>query len=181
MFIQVCACPVWSLTRSQALLFIEHAGADQGVADGIGITVAAGPPVLQVALLILGDAAGNANADVAIGHSGAEVVDAAGLALPGQSALVVPPSTWIVRLDVSEMLLAQLVDCLLDLGDTVLPAHRLRREVGVGAGTVPRTVHRFRIQGNDHAVLLGDVVQNESGDPQIVPGADARARSYLDP
>lgn len=135
----MCACrsSIWSLTRSQALLFVEHAGADQGVADGIGITVAAGPPVLQVALLILGDAAGNANADVPIGHPGAEVVDAAGLALPGQSALVVLPSTWVVRLDVSEVLLAELVDRLLDLGDTVFSAHCLCREVGVGASAVP--------------------------------------------
>lgn len=173
--------PVRSLTRLQASLFIEHAGADQGVADGIGITVAARPSILQVALLILGDAAGDANADVSVGHPGAEVVDAAGLALPGQSALVVLPSTWVVRLDVSEVLLAELVDRLLDLGDTVFSAHRLRREVGVGSSTVPRTVHRFRIQSHDHAVLLGDVVQKESGDPQVIPGFDARAWPNLDP
>lgn len=173
--------PFVPLARSQILLFVKHAGTDQGVTNGIGIAVAAGPPVFQVALLILGDAAGNANADVPIGHPGAEVVDVAGLAFPGQSALVVLSSARIVRLNVSEVLLAELIDRLLDLGDTVLAAHRLGREVGVGTGAVPRTVHRFRVQGDDHAVLLGDVVQNETGDPQIVPGVDTRTWSHLDP
>lgn len=173
-----------SFTRAlvaAALLFVEHAGADQGIADGVRIAVAARPPIFQVTLLLLGDATGNADADISVGHSSAEVMDIAGLAFPGQSALVVLPSAWIVRLDVPEMLLAELVDRLLDLGDTVIVAHRLRREVGVGTGAVPRSIYRFRIQGDDHTVFLGDAVQNESGDPQIVSGVDAFARSHLDP
>lgn len=173
--------PHASSFRRVVLLFVEHTGADQSVADGIGIAIAAGPPVLQVTLLVLGDATGNANADVSIGHPSAKVVNVAGLAFAGQPALVVLSSTRIVRLDMPEVLLAELVDCLLDLGDTVVAAHRLRREVGMGTGAVPRAVHRFRVQGDDHTVLFGDAVQNESGDPQIVSGVNARARSHLDP
>lgn len=175
------ACLATRPRRAAALLFVEHAGTDQGVANGVGIAVAARPPVFQVALLLLGDATGNADADVSIGDPGAEVMDIAGLTLAGQPALVVLPSARIVRLNVPEMLLAELVDRLLDLGDTVLAAHRLRREIGVGTGAVPRAVHRFRVQGDDHPVLFGDAVQKESGDPQIVSGVDARARSHLDP
>jgi len=152
-------------TPFSALLFIEHAGADQGVADSIGIAVAARPPVFQIALLLLGDATGNADADGSVGHSSAEVMNIAGLAFAGQPALVVLPSARIVRLDVPKMLLAELVDRLLDLGDTVIAAHRLRREVGVRTGAVPRTVHRFWIQSDDHTVFFGNAVQNESGDP----------------
>jgi len=153
------------LPVSLTLLFVEDAGADQGVADGVWIAVAAGPSVLQVALLVLSDAAGDANADVTISHSRAEVVDIASLALAGQPALVVLSSARVVRLDVPEVLLAELIDGLLDLGDAVLVAHRLRGEVRMSASAIPRAVHRLWIQSHDHSVLLGDVVQDEPGDP----------------
>lgn len=174
-------CPSTRALVASALLFVEHAGADQGIADGVGIAVAAGPPVLQIALLLLGDTTGNADADVSIGNPSAKVMNVAGLALAGQPALVVLPSARIVRLDVPEMLLAELVDRFLDLSDTVFVAHRLRREVGVGTGAIPRAVYRFRVQGDDHTVFFSDAVQNESSDPQIVSSVDARARSHLDP
>jgi len=130
---------------------------------------------------LLGDATGNTDTGISIGYSGTEIMYITSLTLAGQPALIVLPSVRVVRLDVSEMLLAQLIDRFLDLGDTVFTAHRLRREVSVGTGAVPRAVHRFRVQGDDHAVFFSDAVQNESGDPQIVSGLDSRARPYLDP
>jgi len=153
------------LPVSPTLLFVEHAGADQGVTDGVWIAVAARPSILQVALLLLSDAAGDADADIAIGHSRAEVVDIASLALAGQPALVVLSSARVVRLDVPEVLLAELVDGLLDLGDAVLVAHRFRREVRMGASAIPRAIYRFWIQSHDHSIFFGDVVQDEPGDP----------------
>jgi len=112
--------------RAATLLFVEHAGTDQGIRNGVGIAVAAGSPVFQVTLLFLGDATGNADTDVSIGYSGTEIMYIAGLTLAGQPALIVLSSARVVRLDVSEMLLAELVDRLFDLSDTVFTAHRLR-------------------------------------------------------
>ncbi|EZA51577.1 hypothetical protein X777_09585 [Ooceraea biroi] len=51
----------------------------------------------------------------------------------------------------------------------------------MGARAVPRAVHRFRVQRHDHSVLLGDLVQDVSRDPQIVSCVDTQARSHLNP
>lgn len=163
------------------LLFVEHTGTDQGVADGVGIAIAARPPVFQVTLLFLGNTTGNADADVSVGYPSTEVMNITGLAFASQPALVVLSSARIVCLNMPEMLLAELVDCLFDFSDTVITAHRLRREVSMSTGAVPRTVHWFWVQANDHTIFFGDAVQDESGDPQIISGVDARARSNLDP
>lgn len=56
--------------------------------------------------------------------------------------------------------------------DAVVLAHLLRGEVGVGAGTVP-ALDRLRVEGHDHAVLLGEPVQDVARHPQIVPGRHA--------
>ena len=160
-------------------LLVEHTGANEGVADGVGIAVAARSPVLEVALVGLGDTAWNTDADVAVGDAAAEVVDAAGLALAGKPALVVLALARVVRLDVLLVPLAQLLDRLLDLLDAIVGAHRLGREVAVGARAVPVALHGFRVQGDDHAVFLGDAVQDEPGHPEVVAGGDAEAGSNL--
>lgn len=64
-------------------LFVEDARANEGVANGVRIAVAARSSVLEIALLVLGDAARNSYADVPVGDSGAEIVNAAGLAFSG--------------------------------------------------------------------------------------------------
>jgi len=128
-----------------ALLFVEHTGADQGVADRVRIAIAARPPVFQVTLLLFGNTTGNADADVSVGYASTEVMNITGLAFASQSALVVFPSARIIRLNMPEMLLAELVDRFFDFSDTVITAHRLRREVGMSTGAVPRAVHWFRV------------------------------------
>lgn len=79
----------------------------------------------------------------------------------------------------TRVMLAQFFDSFLDLADAVLGAHRLRREIGVGAGTVPRSVDGFRVERRDDTVLLGHAVKNETGDPEVVTGTDSLARSDL--
>ena len=106
-------------------------------------------------------------------------MDAAGLALAGKPALVVLALARVVRLDVLLVPLAQLLDRLLDLLDAIVGAHRLGREVAVGARAVPVALHGFRVQGDDHAVFLGDAVQDEPGHPEVVAGGDAEAGSNL--
>ena len=158
--------------RSTGLL-VEKARAHKGVRDGVGIAVAAGSTVLQVALLILGNGPWNADAHVAVGHARAELVDAARLADAGQPALVVLAPARIVRLDVLLVPLAHALDCALYLLDTSLGAHRLGREVGVRAGAVPRAGNWLWVQGHHDAELLGYSVQDEPGHPQIVSSRDS--------
>lgn len=122
----MCLLLALSLPSTFIHLFIQHAGANQGVADGIGIAVATGPPVLQIALLFFGNTTRNTDADVSVGYASAKIVNVAGLAFAGQPTLVVLSSARIVRLNVPKVLLAKLIDRLLDLGDSILVAHRFR-------------------------------------------------------
>ena len=165
---------------ARSRLLVEDAGAHEGVRDGVGIAVAARPAVLEVSLLVLGDAARNANTGGAVGDAAAEVVDAAGLALAGKSALVVLALEGIVRLDVLLVALAHALDRPLDLGDTAVRARRLRRVVRVGASAVPAALHGLRVQGDHHAELLGHAVQDEAGDPEVVAGVDAHGWADLE-
>jgi hypothetical protein len=44
---------------------------------------------------------------------------------------------WVVRLDVSDVMSRELVDCFLDVGQAAGLTHGLGREIGVGACAVP--------------------------------------------
>jgi len=97
-----------------------------------------------------------------------------------ESALVVLALMGVVRLDVANVLLRQLVDGLLDLQDAVGLPHGLGGEVAVGASAVPVSRHGLGVQGDHDAELLGDAVQKVPGDPQLVPGVDAFAGPNLE-
>src|SRR5690606_30764080 len=58
-----------------------------------------------------------------------------------------------------------------DAGVVVL-AHELGREVGVAPGTVPVARHGLGIDGGGDVEVLGDAVQQPSGDPHVVADLD---------
>lgn len=174
-------------------LLVQQGGGENGVADAVRVHVAAGPAVLQVALLGIGHAARNAHAGAAIGNSPAELVDGGRLEAADEPALVVLATAWVVRLDVLRVLLRQLDDRFLDGLDAALLAHSVGREVSVTAcereksisgfpatkarpaltSSVPAAFHRFRIEGHYDAELFCDAPQNIARDPKVIGGLHA--------
>lgn len=60
--------------RGFVSLLAQQTGADQGLCHAVRVTVGRRATVLEVALLLLADVAGNADAGAAVGHAGGELV-----------------------------------------------------------------------------------------------------------
>lgn len=67
----------------------QTCGLDNDPGDLVGVTVAAGSPVLQVAVTLGRHLPGNSDAAASIGHACAEVLDARGLVEASQPPLVI--------------------------------------------------------------------------------------------
>lgn len=71
-------------------------------------------------------------------------------------------------------------DLYLNLHDTILVAHGLGGEVTVSTSSVPVALHGLGVEGDDHAELFGDAMQQETRHPQVIADADALAWAYLE-
>lgn len=89
---------------------VQQAGGSDGRGDGVRVAVGGGPAVLEVALLLLAHLARDADAGAAVGHAGRELVDAGGLQVAQQAALVVLAAVGVVHGDVLGVSLPQLLD-----------------------------------------------------------------------
>lgn len=89
---------------------VQQAGGGDGRGDGVRVAVGGGPAVLEVALPLLAHLARDADAGAAVGHAGRELVDAGGLQVAQQAALVVLAAAGVVHGDVLGVSLAQLLD-----------------------------------------------------------------------
>ena len=57
--------------------------------------------------------------------------------MTSQTTFVILASMWVICLDVSDVMSGELVDGFLNVGQASRLAHRLGREIGMGAGAVP--------------------------------------------
>ena len=71
------------------ILLVQAARLDHDAGDLVRVAVGGRPPVLEVALLLLGDAAGDPDGAAAVGDAGGEVMDGGGLVEAGKTTLVV--------------------------------------------------------------------------------------------
>ena len=77
-------------------LLRQQTGAYQGLGHSIGVTVGGWTAVLKVALLLLANRAGDADAGTAVGHASRELVHGAGLVQAGQTPAVVLSTVRVV-------------------------------------------------------------------------------------
>ena len=101
-------------TGNQSSL-VQAGGLHDDHGNAVRVAVAGGPPVLQVSISLSRDLSGDADAAPTVGNPGGEVMDRGGFVCTGQSSFVILSFIWIVLLDVTDMLLAQLVDGLLNV------------------------------------------------------------------
>mmetsp|Transcript_4538 Transcript_4538/g.13731 ORF Transcript_4538/g.13731 Transcript_4538/m.13731 type:complete len:383 (-) Transcript_4538:19-1167(-) len=139
-------------------------GLEEQEGHGVGVDVGARPPVLQVSLTLDLDLAWDPDAGSPIRDSGPEGVNVAGLVEPGQPLLV----TEAILGDVLLVSLGELLDGIVDGVDSALVPHRLGREVGVGAGSVPVSLHRLWIKSAHDSHVLAEPVQEPPGDHHAV-------------
>ena len=120
--------------------------------------------------------AGDTDGGTAVGDTVGELVDGGGLVLASQAALV----ALTVDLDVLGVLGLELLAGGDDVLDATLLAHVLGGEVGVAAGAVPVSGDGLGVNGDDDAKVLGDLVEDEAGHPEVVANVNAAAGADLE-
>ena len=93
-------------------LFVQQTGADQGFGHTVRVAVGRWTAVLKVTLLLLADAAGNADAGAAIGHARREFIDVGGFVVASETASVVEPPFGVIGTDVVMVPLCKLLNGL---------------------------------------------------------------------
>ena len=88
--------------------------------------------------------------------------------------------TLAVDLDVLDVTALKLLDGSLDVLHAALLAHLLGGEVAVETGTVPVTGDRLGVDGDLGAELLGDAVEKEAGEPEVIAHLDTQAGTNLE-
>lgn len=115
-------------------LLVQQAGTDQGLGHAVRVAVGRWAAVLKVTLLLLADAAGDADAGAAVGHARRELVDVGGFVAAGEAAGVVQPPLGVVGTDVVTVPLPELLNGLLDGPEN--------RRGGRGGGEIFLTLER---------------------------------------
>jgi len=151
--------------------YLLHRRLDQQAGDRVRVDVGSGTPVLQVSLA--GELHGQRDPDrsTAVGDARLERVHVARLVLPSQALFV---SSAVLR-DVLGVRLGELLDRGLDGLHAAVAAHRLGREVGVGARAVPVSLDRLGGERADDAHVLTEAVEEPASDHDLVAdleGAD---------
>lgn len=95
-------------------LFVQQTGADQGLGHAVRVAVGRWTAVLEVTLLLLADAAGDADAGATVGHACREFVDVGGFVATGEAAGIVEPPLGVVGTDVVTVPLPKLLDGILN-------------------------------------------------------------------
>jgi len=139
-------------------------GLHHDAGDLIRVGVGRGSAILKVSVALLSALARDPDRGATVRDAVGEGVDGAGLVAARETQRVV------LAVDGDVLLVAALE--LLDRGLDVLHAARLahvrRREVAVEAGAVPVAWDRLGVEGDLGAELLGDAVEQETGDPEVV-------------
>jgi len=142
-------------------LLIETGGLDNDRRDTIRVNVGSRASVFQVAVALCSDMPGNANGSTTVCDTRAEIVDVASLVTTSQPQIIV----LAVNSNMLIVPLRQLLNGSFDGFHSSGLTHSLRAVVGVAASTVPVTLERFGVEGNDDAPLLGDTDEEVAGHP----------------
>lgn len=139
-------------------------GLDDDAGDLVWVTVGGGTPVLEVALALLGDGAVDTNGSTTVGDAPGELLV--------RGSLVPASHTSLVALTVDKHVLllpgSELLHGGLNGLDATFGTHLLGGDVGVETGTVPVTGDGLRGEGDLDAKVLGNAVEKETRDPELV-------------
>merc|ERR1719341_1973433 len=141
---------------------------DDDHGDGVRVTVAGRPPVLQVPIALLGHIPRDPDACTTIGNTGREVVDGGGFMTSSQPPLVILASMRIILLDMKAVILAQLLNSSLDVHHAALFSHSLSREVTMSPRTIPVSNHGLGIKGDYHTKVFSNSFKKKSCHPEII-------------
>ena len=100
--------------RTTCVLLVHHRRPDQHLGDAVRVTIGRRTTVLQVPEPVLGHGPRDAHAGVTVGHAGRELVDRRRFVQARQTALVVSSLVRVVHLNVTLVLLRELLDGRVD-------------------------------------------------------------------
>lgn len=149
---------------------------DDDTSDLVWVDIRGGPPVLEVAVALGCDVTWDTDRGASVGDTGGEGADVTSLVLSSQSHVVV----LAVHLDVLGVALAELLNCGLDGLHATLLSHRLRRVVGVAAGTVPVAWDGLGVERDLDTPLLSNSNEEVSRNDKVVTHLDALAWANLE-
>lgn len=138
--------------------------------------VGGGTPVLQVAVTLSSNMAGDTNGSTTVGNTRAKGSDVTGLVAAGETHVVVIS----VDGDVLIVLLGKLFDGSLDGLDTALSTHGSGTEVGVTSGAIPFTGQGLGVERDLDTPLLGKTDEEVAGHPEVVAHLNTQARANLE-
>lgn len=119
---------------------------------------------------------GDTNGCTTVGDTRAESADVSSLVATRQPQIVV----LSVHRDMFVVLLRQFFDSGLDVRHASGFTHSLGAVVGVATGTVPVSLERFGVKGDDDTPLLSDTSEEETGHPEMVTHGDTLTRANLE-
>lgn len=90
-------------------LLAQQTGTDQGLGHAVRVAVGRRAAVLEVALLLMADAARDADAGATVGHARRELVDVRGFVMAGEAAGVVEPPFGVIGPNVIAVPLPELL------------------------------------------------------------------------
>jgi len=158
-----------------------HVGnaAEDGLADDasdqVRVDVGSRTSVLEVALALLSDRAGDTDRATSVSNTIRKVGGRGSLVATSQTEIIV----LTVNGDVLLMTLGKLLNSLLDGLVTALLTHNLSRDVSVAASTVPVALKRLGVEGNGNTEVLSDTVKEVTGDSQLITHGDTSAGTNL--
>lgn len=162
------------------LLFIQNGCSDNDLSDNVRVTVGSRTPILQVSLALGRAVSWDSDTGSSVGDPARELVYAGGLVQSSKTPFVVFAPRWIVSSNVHIVALAQFFNrCLNDLDATVL-SHGESAVVGVAAGPVPVARNGLGVQTDNYALVLGHLLEDEPGHPQVISHLDSFTRANLE-
>ena len=132
--------------------------------DLVRVSIAGWSAVLEVALAVLGDLAGDTDGAATVGDTVRELVDRAGLVAAGEALLI----ALTVDGNVVEVTGLELLHGGLDVLDATLSAHLLGGDVGVQTGAVPVAGDGLGSEGDLDTELFRDAVEDVTRHPELV-------------
>merc|ERR1719452_14097 len=159
---------------------LQAGGLHDDHGHAVRVAVAGGPPVLQVPISLSRDLPGDADAASTVSHPRREVVDRRGFVTSGKSSFVVFSLIRIILLDMTDVVLAQLVDGLLNVLHATLLPHGLSGVVAVGPSSIPITLHWLGVKGHNDSKVFRHPLQKVPCYPQVISHINTLSRPHLE-
>ncbi|KAI3479577.1 hypothetical protein L1887_58390 [Cichorium endivia] len=154
----------------------QQGGLGNDTSDEVRVAVRGRATVLEVTVALRGNVTGDADRSAAVGNTGREVANVAGLVLARETLVVV----GTVDGNVLVVALGELLDGSLDGLHAALLAHRVGRVVGVAASTVPVTGDGLGVERDLDAPLLSHADEEVARKGEVVAHLDTLARADLE-